>query len=286
MKDVPQAYRHESYIVRLQPNPVLEELYEDVGIHTIVLDPTGDSPPERQKDLLGDFLFLVNRTASSHGLIPGTSIPMFLSTAYLRAATSSLFGGTYLGASRDRVAIPLELQMSTEEMLRTASMANERSGITLSAALSMIREHGGSPGATSQIALALLDEHERDVVFEEITDWTRVWNHSIPHEIAESIIDKLEDLIWNNAHDVPSIDMAYHVDLAYRFSLAKLILPTDQSLRKRAADLIDYALRVPLLTSVANYSPDETSRPEPKCILEELCSRQDPTYVWPRFRVP
>src|SRR5207248_6931685 len=42
MRDVPESDRLASYIVRFEPNLVLEQLYEAVGMKTIVIDPKGN----------------------------------------------------------------------------------------------------------------------------------------------------------------------------------------------------------------------------------------------------
>jgi hypothetical protein len=50
MKDIPSADRPSSYIVRFEPNPILQLLYEDVGIKSIFLDPEtkADTPTKRR----------------------------------------------------------------------------------------------------------------------------------------------------------------------------------------------------------------------------------------------
>jgi hypothetical protein len=75
MKDIPAADRRASYIVRLDHNPVLEALYEAVGLHTIVLDPDGKASTTADRaDILGEFLFELSLYA------PKGYSPSFVST--------------------------------------------------------------------------------------------------------------------------------------------------------------------------------------------------------------
>ena len=80
MRDVPVPDRLPSYMVRFEPNPVLEALYDAVGLRTIALDPEGStSTPEERTALLANFLFTLAAEASPAGVIPGTSTRMFAS---------------------------------------------------------------------------------------------------------------------------------------------------------------------------------------------------------------
>lgn len=86
MKDIPEDDRRQSYIVRLEPNPVLEELDKAVGLRTIVLDPDCHATNAADRaHLLADFLFQLGSLASPEGTLPGREERMFAST-YLRAA--------------------------------------------------------------------------------------------------------------------------------------------------------------------------------------------------------
>jgi hypothetical protein len=80
MKDIPTSDRPSSYIVRFGPNPILEVLYDDVGIKTIVLDPKHEAKtPESQNELFNEFMFELALRTSNEGKIPGTNKPLFLS---------------------------------------------------------------------------------------------------------------------------------------------------------------------------------------------------------------
>jgi hypothetical protein len=70
MRDIPEADRRPSYIVRFEPNAALEELYAAVGLKTIVLNPSSRtlSDEERVK-LIGEFLLSLNVRAGTEGRV-------------------------------------------------------------------------------------------------------------------------------------------------------------------------------------------------------------------------
>jgi hypothetical protein len=87
MKDIPSSDRRQSYIVRLEPNPVLEELYGAVGLRTIVLDPERKAKNDSdRKNLIGEFLMQLSTLASKSSEIPGKTDKMFVSTVLIEAA--------------------------------------------------------------------------------------------------------------------------------------------------------------------------------------------------------
>jgi hypothetical protein len=67
MKDIPEADRRPSYIVRFEHNPALEELYAAVGLKTIVLNPEGKVLSDKERTaLVGNFLLSLNVAAGTH----------------------------------------------------------------------------------------------------------------------------------------------------------------------------------------------------------------------------
>lgn len=80
INDIPK-----SYMVSLNPNPVLEELYKEVGIETIVLDPEGREKSNTENNkLLAEFMFeLVHKAISHKNIIPGTDQRPYVSKSLL-----------------------------------------------------------------------------------------------------------------------------------------------------------------------------------------------------------
>jgi hypothetical protein len=83
MKDVSPEDRPTSYIVTFAYNPVLERLYDEVGIKTICLDKEGKAQtPAERTSLLSDFLTRLATLASHDGIIPGQpKVKLFYSSA-------------------------------------------------------------------------------------------------------------------------------------------------------------------------------------------------------------
>ncbi|MCY3792718.1 MAG: SIR2 family protein, partial [Gemmatimonadetes bacterium] len=91
MRGVDQKDLPTSYMVIVKPNQVEELLYEDAGIETVVLDPTGECKEEDYPALVGDFLYeLAGRVCDPQ--IPGSDDRPFVSGTLLRHARSSLGG--------------------------------------------------------------------------------------------------------------------------------------------------------------------------------------------------
>ena len=88
MREVDKSDLPTSYMVIITPNQVEEVLYGDVGLETIVLDPTGKADPEQYPILVGDFLYeLAGRVCNPN--IPGGDNTPFVSKTLLRRAASS-----------------------------------------------------------------------------------------------------------------------------------------------------------------------------------------------------
>ena len=85
MKDIPAADRPSSYIVRFEPNPVLQLLYEDVGIKSIFLDPDKKAETDKKKTyLLDEFLHELATMSSPNRRIPGQDMALFASSYLLK----------------------------------------------------------------------------------------------------------------------------------------------------------------------------------------------------------
>jgi hypothetical protein len=94
MRDVPVQDRLPSYMIRFEPNPVLEALYEDVGLHTIALDPEGKAETSQDRTaLLSEFLYTLASEASPNGMIPGSDTRMFTSDVLLERVETEISGG-------------------------------------------------------------------------------------------------------------------------------------------------------------------------------------------------
>ncbi len=90
MKDIPSADRPRSYIVRFEKNPVLETLYESVGLRTIVLDPKGDAHTDEDRNkIFGQLMLELALRTSSSGRVSEQK-PAFISGGLIEAISDEL----------------------------------------------------------------------------------------------------------------------------------------------------------------------------------------------------
>jgi hypothetical protein len=86
MRDIPDEERPASYMVRFEPNAVLQQLYADVGIKTIYLDPEGKGGDAARGPLLSEFLNALASQSADKGRIRGSGKPLFVSKFVIDAA--------------------------------------------------------------------------------------------------------------------------------------------------------------------------------------------------------
>ncbi len=233
MKDIPPADRPSSYIVRFEPNPVLELLYEDVGIKTIVLDPERSAKTQAARTrLLTEFLHELATSAAGHGRIPGHESPLFVSEFLIDKIPQDLkrFKEPYLprvfAESINRAAqrrIPQELVRAYEGMLALVVGEMERRIVEYSGALAVayVAQYGPSQCVTEVIVLTLNNGRERKVIFDAIgrsgVSWTALWGASIREEVAQWALEKFKmEIEWQKSEAGRDHDLAYCVDIAYR----------------------------------------------------------------------
>ena len=100
MKDIPKEDRPKSFVVRFEPNPVLQKLYSDVGIETIILDPRNEAKTNEDKNkLFSIFMYRLGLDHSNKSQIPGTSKSQYLSTILIDLMKSDLVKKTRLALS-------------------------------------------------------------------------------------------------------------------------------------------------------------------------------------------
>jgi hypothetical protein len=94
MMSVPTDERPPSFIVRLDPDPVLERLDRSVGLQTITLDPTGVEKTGQEKTELLE-RFMLELALAVHELAPETRfIPSRTSTPFALKEASRILGRT------------------------------------------------------------------------------------------------------------------------------------------------------------------------------------------------
>jgi len=269
MKDVPQDERTPSYIVRFEPNEVIETLDAAVGLKTIVIDPNAAAATADEKNaLFAEFMLSLSMQASSEATIPLTGEPMFVSSALLdglrdalgdepssprRNSPGSLFLLPGVSGLIDHLArrrIPDDLGPEAHDVFVRLITSGDlwATGSPLVAAL-VIRYsevYGASRALTLGVALGLMSADAGSPLslrLEHGLDWTLVWQRTLEHNDAERLIALGErELEARQVGDIPDLDRAYAIDIAARLVAGELTeSPLGDKLTHRAKALIDQA---------------------------------------------
>ncbi len=304
MKDVPVKDRPPSYIVRLAPNPVLDALYEAVGLRTITIDPENRAhTTDERSALLEEFMLALSIRAASTAQIPGTSRPMFVSPVLLRrieeaiqdlAATSS---GRFRGFRRslsgqalpDRFVPSAELLGSLEQLaLREvpshqlaaaqatlgliARAVELRSSVSILVALvARFSEYGPSSGLTYLVSEALMNAPSRAALLAESLPWDVIWAGRIAPEDAHTLVAQIGTEVDGHVRGgYQDEDVAYAIDLAQRIARGQLVEGSPGELMDEVQQLMHGLAEI--YPSAASYEPP-TDCPAPAEICNEIAQR-------------
>jgi len=284
MRDVPERDRPPSYIVRLEPNPVLEALDESVGLRTVVLDPGGETATDAERsNLLAAFLADLAEAASNERRLPGTDRHLFLSAVHLDRLEEWLKAQEEEEFSRLTVPlidtlnelpnrrVPPGLEDRAIEVLR--AVLNRSSAVMILRYAPLlprwITQTFGPQGAvTFFVARGLLDEGVRSELTDTSVDWQAIWSVQLTDEQAQVILRRADrEISFHEAEPLNDDDLAFAADLLKRieagFARDGEAIEAAQSLLGRVAALYP---------AVEAYVPG-TGKPDPKEILAEISQR-------------
>ncbi len=284
MKDIPKKDRQKSYIVKFNPNPVLEELYEAVGIETIVLDPEGkDKTKEQKVTLFARFMNdLVN--AINEPNIPGhADQKMFLAEIIIEdineqcdrilKTSNSLTRGRYMAsleALLDRLkhqtVVPGILD-EVNDMLIKISHLNVNNESLVKFVLNMAQQYGFMEGISSVIAKNICRQPLRDIILESGLDWDSLWCQKISSLTASSILDEYQKEIEWTKKGGKNEDVFYFTDLAYRIK-DRQIIGRKKDIQERAQNLIEQACNI--YPQLKDYQPESKGKPNIGLIIAEI----------------
>lgn len=292
MKDVAPEDRPTSYIITFNYNPVLERLYDEVGIKTICLDREGAAQnTEARTRLLGDFLSRLASQGSHDGHIPGQlKTKLFYSPALTDRILKEVQETEQRVARRTRVTshqyldavvgetarrtIPSVHQPIVGEILGKLYTSMAPTSIDLSAlAISYLRQFGPHPMVTAIISSGIQRKVTRDFIFEESPHWATIWMSKLPENGINDLLQNFEfELEGHRDNEISDHDLAFCCDLAKRITSGQISdgLPTNSSVKKAYSLLEAAALMYP---SVNNYSPTLEGPPNVSCIIAEIESR-------------
>jgi hypothetical protein len=286
MKDIPAADRRQSYIIRVEPNPALEELYRAVGLKTIVLDPerAAKSTTDRTA-MLGEFLYQLGRRASPSSNIPGRSEPMFVSSGLISKAESNLKRLSSLGPSLRRHTLsesvrellkrrlPRELEEAVASIFPSILALSPTSVARYASRLvELANLFGPSPALTAFTGLALTWGYSRGrLLAMNGMPWELFWSEKIDPKDASRIIERLKEEIRYNLNPNADDDIAYAADVVHRIASGQIIEADERKVRSEAKNALAQAAEI--YPSIASYRPDPKGPPDPKKILAEIATR-------------
>jgi hypothetical protein len=297
MRDIPEGDRRPSYIVRLNENPALEELYAAVGIRTIVLSPgmPVDDPADRSA-LLGKFLLDLSLLAETAPVAPEDAHERgqaFISPPLLAEPYPDIYAGSdpsvdillqyggYLGLRESRVGrlihgqvpdllsekyhsvltdlLPRLMIDSLEDLMTVMDVSSASSNLT-SVVVRILTSQAGVP-----------PRELRRAVVSGLDGWEKVWKSKLSPSYARRVLERLEQELTYQAREGADEDIAYLVDIGARLALGQL--SDDDALKADAAELLKSAATI--YPSVASYVPSATGAPQLADLLAEVNKRAE-----------
>lgn len=281
MRDVPQADRRPSYIVRLDHNEALEELYSAVGLRTIVLDPDGRARSNRDKtNLLGEFLLSLSLQATTYSpTLPKHQTPQFVSEALLREVArrsertrTAFFGrtyGPYINADDPtysrlfRASVPEALEVEWESAIVKLIPLLGPNDLALE-----LIDRLKDKGSIAEYVLQSLQERGvpefrefKAKLLRRDLPWRDIWASTLGSDHIATLLDDLTQEIDYQAREGADEDIVYLAYLANRVAHGQLYVdgnsdePSAEILKNRAARLVEVAATI--YPAIKEMSVDE-----------------------------
>ena len=258
MKDIHPADLPISYIVIVDPNPVLELLYREVGIRTIVLDPRGAIKPGtpnadgQRSRLFAEFMLDLAECCSPDAKIPGQDGSQYVSIAlferiaealaraskdaspFTRQPPADLLHAMQVASSR---RIPVQFAAAAKNCLgglADSRIANQYYFIpnVVRLALSFLRQVGHDQIVTFWIARGL-GSAARDAILAGGVPWKSVWSQQLDEKQAKQLLAVFKSEIDNHRNDRLDADIAYLADVATRIRGAQIVAGSLDAVRRR-----------------------------------------------------
>jgi hypothetical protein len=296
MKDIPQGDRPSSYIVRFGRNPVLEKLYEEVGIKTIVLDANNEAHTIEDKSrILDDFMFQLAAISSPDGKIPGSDKHQFVTRSLLAQIDGILSEESRIRTvrrgiftTRKRIGGRLEplialLSRRVTPKVYSEDVANcalrlihyDAAPYIMPALAMLAGKHAASYGAhtfvTAIVARSMASSESRSLLLKKDAPWNLYWGAKLTDTECEPILGMFESELQYQDQLSENDDLAYVVDPICRIANGEIFSGND-SLTTRAHDLLNEAIK--RYPSIASYVPKPKSAPEVDDIAQEILSAQ------------
>jgi hypothetical protein len=309
MKDIPVNERPTSFILRLNSNPALERLYDEVGIKTIVLDPNKKAAsPEQKAALLNDFMFTIATLTSPNCKIPGQKDKQQFFSAALAdlilaefeefekgRMPARLFGrnskvkrvpltlGEMLEIAGKRT-IPNELQEKARAVIdKCATLSQKESRqlpqeyVSLVVPLAVIysKTFGIDPLPTFIISVGLGRRNVRETLLGDSVPWDTIWAAKLTTEQAGWLLKKFEGEIESHEEN-PEFgldhDLAFVLDPIKRILAGQIYENGESDITHEANSLIQRAGT--LYPAVLDYTPNPNQPPNPTQVIAQIDERE------------
>jgi hypothetical protein len=278
MEDVPESDRKPSFIVRFEPNPVLEALYRDVGLTPIVLDPEGEAGTDADRtELLGEFLAELSSGASARGRIPGNANQRLFASGELitrvktdlekmleRTGWLPTLHPLAMLCQRDIPGTLKSNALEIVDMLAKSETVSLTQGGQLVAWASRI--WGAEPPVVALTLRTLMSSFSRAEVISLELPWRIMWSAELPDDLAKPLLETVDnELRSHEARPINDDDIAYAMDLAKRFASG---LALEKDTQAEARQLVDRATKI--YPSVKKYRPPKDGPPNPSRMVKEI----------------
>jgi SIR2-like domain len=276
MRDVPIADRLPSYMVRFEPNPVLEALYEAVGLRTIALDPGNEAKTSANRtNLLSEFLYTLASEASPNGLIPGSETRMFASDALIDRVESEVADSVFYRPTTPAVSMLVRRSVVDSQVPRIVAMLE---GLLQSREAFLtpfiMWSLGWAPAElVARLTIrSLTAGYRRELLNRPDFPWTEIWAEHLPAGDAEYIVQFLTaEIEAHKRRRYFDEDLAYAFDLTQRLANGELLIPEDparDAIVDQARHLVDQT--VALYPDAAGYSPPSAGPPAVSGLVEAI----------------
>jgi len=298
MRDIPEADRLPSYIVRLESSPALEALDAGVGLKTITLSPDKPCETREQRNaLVSEFLLSLSLRATSGATIPGTKIQTHVSRALinramtqindlpesLRSSTAWRYAGlqpvhptVYQRLVHGNVLPEIEKDYGDALTRLLPFLVGE--GMTdLKVTLGKIPASQrltdffidtlGSPGAGG-------DPQPRERISRLESDvWVKVWSTPVTAKKLDQVLEWFAGEIRMNLDDSVDQDIAYLADLALRIKNGILVpVEDDQGGRLKAGADVLLEVTAVIYPAVRELSVSSSAGPSVGEMLAEIAT--------------
>jgi SIR2-like domain len=289
MKDISIDNRPNSYILRFNTNPVLEELYESVGIKSIILDPNNKSKKEDWNLLFSDFMLELSKLSSVEGKIPGSEEPQIVSMGLINKCKQFIESykedNTKRKNPEERRKRNIELRrnlgsvVATLDLLISRYFSEELKGelnavlndmsllsiphlekYTAKLAIKLLHSFGYMEVVSFGILTTVHDSEARKAIIDSNIDWKQILGYDFTSQHAKKIINTFErefrPFTAGFFFNADTEGLAYLIDIVKRISVSESLNNSDPKVTLAAKQLLEQSVKV--FPFISEHKPSES----------------------------